>query len=126
MPSARALIILEPTLGSFAHAGTSPHFMRESTWSVCSANTCWVGRTSPLSRIGGTLLVTRNRMKTRCPSTSSYLPHILAHLPPANPPSSRAQYVRLHIKPTLGKVSLVKLTPQQLQTLYAQKLLISV
>src|SRR5260221_7584026 len=76
MPSARALIILEPTLGSFAHAGTSPHFMRDSTWSVCSANTCWVGRTSILSRIGGTLLVTRKRIKTRCPSTSSYLPHI--------------------------------------------------
>jgi integrase len=32
------------------------------------------------------------------------------------------QYVRLHIKPTLGKVSLAKLTPQQLQALYASKL----
>jgi integrase len=32
------------------------------------------------------------------------------------------QYVRLHIKPTLGRVTLVKLTPQQLQVLYAYKL----
>lgn len=32
------------------------------------------------------------------------------------------EYVRLHIKPTLGKIPLVKLTPQMLQALYAQKL----
>jgi integrase len=31
-------------------------------------------------------------------------------------------YIRLHIKPILGKVPLTKLTAQQLQTLYAQKL----
>src|SRR5260370_8121278 len=84
MPSDRALIILDPTLGSLAHAGTSPHFMSDSTWSVCSAKTCWVGRTSTLSRIGGTLLVTRNRRKTRCPSTSSYLPHIPSSSSPSH------------------------------------------
>jgi integrase len=32
------------------------------------------------------------------------------------------QYVRLHIKPSLGRVSLTKLTAQQLSTLYARKL----
>ena len=32
------------------------------------------------------------------------------------------QYVRLHIKPALGKVALVKVTAQHLTTLYAQKL----
>jgi integrase len=32
------------------------------------------------------------------------------------------QYVRLHIKPTLGKTPLVKLTAQQLSALYARKL----
>src|SRR5258705_12815091 len=63
IPSALALIILDPTLGSFAHEGTSPHFIRDSTWSVCSANTCWVGRTSLLSGIGGTVLVTQKRKK---------------------------------------------------------------
>ncbi len=31
------------------------------------------------------------------------------------------QYVRLHIKPTLGKVAIVKLTAQQLSALYANK-----
>jgi len=32
------------------------------------------------------------------------------------------QYVRLHIEPTLGKLSLTKLTPQHLQRLYAERL----
>ncbi len=32
------------------------------------------------------------------------------------------QYVRLHVKPSLGRVALTKLTAQQLSTLYAQKL----
>jgi integrase len=32
------------------------------------------------------------------------------------------QYVRLHIKPSLGRMPLAKLTPQHLSTLYAQKL----
>ncbi len=32
------------------------------------------------------------------------------------------QYVRLHVLPTLGKISLTKLTPQHLQRLYAERL----
>jgi len=32
------------------------------------------------------------------------------------------QYVRLHVEPTLGKLSLTKLTPQHLQRLYAERL----
>jgi integrase len=32
------------------------------------------------------------------------------------------QYIRLHVKPAVGKVALVKLSAQQLNTLYAQKL----
>src|SRR5690242_14457585 len=32
------------------------------------------------------------------------------------------QYIRLHIKPLLGRTPLAKLTPQQLQALYAKKL----